>query len=81
DFDKARVRFVKRTVKKLKGRQISDINISHSGIPVKEQELIAAIIEKNVNCDDFVIEKSSVTNACISGPGTIGIATYIDKQK
>ena len=35
DFDKARVRFVKRTVKKLKGRQISDINISHSGIPVK----------------------------------------------
>lgn len=76
DIDNARIRFVKRTVKKIKSRTVNDIYVSHTGIPVKQQEMVASVIEKAGICDNVVIHKSSVTNACFSGLGTIGIAYY-----
>lgn len=76
DIDSARIRFIKKTVKKIKNKTVNDIYVSHTGISVKQQEMAASVIEKAGICDNVVIHKSSVTNACFSGPGTIGIAYY-----
>ena len=38
--------------------------------------MAASVMVEAGICDNVVIDMSAVTNACFSGPGTIGIAYY-----
>ena len=51
--------------------------ITHVGCTVQQLELIREEILRTVPFEKVIIQKASVSNACISGMGTIGISYYL----
>lgn len=78
-YDKTIVRFVKKQIKFRKPPLTDIIYITHAGLSVKQQEILQKEILKCVRFEKVVMQKCSVTNACFSGFGTVGIAFVVEK--
>lgn len=75
----ARKRFVRQHIIWKKNSHGDICYITHAGLSVKEQEEIYNEVLAAGRFNRIIMEKSSVTNACFSGMGTIGIAFYVEK--
>lgn len=51
--------------------------ITYAGCSVRQQEMIRKEVLKCIPFQKVIMQKSSFSNACNSGPGTIGIAYYV----
>lgn len=79
NIDISQRRFVKYVIN-LRRKKIYDIVfITHAGLSVEQQEMIYDEINKTGKFKKIVMQSCSVTNACFSGIGTLGIAYAIER--
>ncbi len=81
DINKAYIRFINHTLRKYKRIKVDGISVSHAGLSAETQDMIEKAIKDIVNSSVFVIQQSSVTNACFAGVGTIGISLAIKSKE
>lgn len=79
NIDMARKRFVRQAIS-LRRKAICDIVfITHAGLTVEQQEALYEEVRKTGRFKRIEMQNSSVTNACFSGMGTIGIAFAVER--
>lgn len=75
-IESARRRFIAKTLRFKRHINTDIVYITHVACSVKELEFILREIRRHVEFEGVIVERSSVSNACNAGVGTIGIAFY-----
>lgn len=76
NMERARKRYIHSRLRFHRRINTDIIYITHVACSVKEIDFILREIRKNVEFEQVIVERASVSNACNSGIGTIGIAFY-----
>jgi DegV family protein with EDD domain len=69
-------RYIRNQLRRKKKINSDIVIITHVGCTVKQQQYIKNEIRKCVQFDRVIVQKSSLSNACNAGLGTVGIAYY-----
>ena len=79
NIDIAQKRFIRHSIN-LRRKKIYDIVlITHAGLSVEQQEILYEEVYRTGKFKKIIIQNCSVTNACFSGVGTVGIAYAIER--
>ncbi len=71
--------FVANTMRKKRKINTDIVYITHAGCSIKQQEYITSEIEKRISFEKTITHKTSLSNACNAGMGSVGIAYYEKK--
>lgn len=74
DLTKARRRFVNRSLINPKKIDISTIYMTHVALSAKETRMLRTEVEKHTGAANVTVQKASLSAACNSGLGTLGIS-------
>ena len=78
-MDTARKRFIRQIFRFYKPSVKDIVYITYAGLSLKEQEELLKELKRICEFDIVILQKCSVTNACFSGLGTIGISYAKDR--
>lgn len=81
DIRKAYLRFIKNNLRRYRKSRVDGVSVSHAGLNAEVQDSIEKCVKDMVDTPVFVIQQSSVTNACFAGVGTMGISFAIRSKE
>lgn len=80
EIEAARRHFIYFRLKSKKNIDPGVLIISHVCLSVKEQKELIKEINRNMKFDKIIVQKASVTDACCSGIGTIGVSYLLSEK-
>ena len=72
-------KYIRSYAKRQKNYNHDIIYVTFAGIPVEDQDKLMKELEAFKNFKQVIVQKSSATNTCFAGRGTISVAVYVEK--